>query len=146
MLYCRLSWHDVLLLQVPSMSAQRLLLTGGDSAKPAKAAAAPKENGEAAVPVTASSANADGPASGANGTAEVPGEQEAEETPGQLVELKFRAPRAGKYDLSLYCVSGERLPQTDTPLQSAGCVQDCEKESAGPPERSKPLANLTLQI
>ena len=108
------------MLQLPSFSPQRLLLTGGDSAKPAKATAAikengAKENGEAAVPVTASSANADGSASGTNGTAAAAGEQEVEETPGQLVELKFRAPRAGKYDLSLYCVSGKYLPQPATP-------------------------------
>ncbi len=117
-----------LLLQLPSFSPQRLLLTGGDSAKPAKAAAAvkengAKENGEAAVPVTANSANADGPASGTNGAAAAAGEQEVEETPGQLVELKFRAPRAGKYDLSLYCVSGKSLPQTCAPPHAAGYDQ-----------------------
>ena len=96
---------------MPSAGTQRLLLTGGDSAKPAKAAAAAKEAGEAAVPVTANSANADELANGGTGAAEDPGAQEVEETPGQLVELKFRAPRAGKYDLSLYCVSGKHPPQ-----------------------------------
>lgn len=53
------------------------------------------------MPVTANSANANG--ASAAGAEAVP---EKEEVPGQLVELKFRAPRAGKYDLMLYCISG----------------------------------------
>lgn len=40
------------------------------------------------------------------------GQEPEEEIPGQLVELKFRAPRAGKYDLTLYCVSGTCPPHT----------------------------------
>ena len=97
--------------QALSASQQRLLLTGADGAKPAKAAAvtkdAAKENGDSAVPVTANSANANGASPSGDASAAGPDtEQEKEETPGQLVELKFRAPRAGKYDLTLYCISG----------------------------------------
>jgi len=91
---------------MPSASAQRLLITGGDSAKPSKAAAPAKENGDAAVPVTANSADANGASDAASSIAQANGEQQVEETPGQLVELKFRAPRAGKYDLTLFCISG----------------------------------------
>ena len=53
------------------------------------------------MPVTANSADANG--ASAAGAEAVP---EKEEVPGQLVELKFRAPRAGKYDLTFYCISG----------------------------------------
>lgn len=31
----------------------------------------------------------------------------AKEQPGQAVELRFRAPRQGKYDLTLYVLSGK---------------------------------------
>ena len=112
-------------VQAPSTSQQRLLLTGADGAKPAKALAvakdAARENGDSAVPVTANSANTNGanadgasPSGGASaaGAEAVP---EEEEIPGQLVELKFRAPRAGKYDLTLYCISG------GAPLLALGC-------------------------
>jgi hypothetical protein len=34
------------------------------------------------------------------------GEADGEAALGQRVELKFRAPRAGKYDLTLFCISG----------------------------------------
>jgi len=90
----------------PCADAQRLLITGGDSAKPSRAAAPAKENGDAAVPVTANSADANGASDAASSIAQANGEQQVEETPGQLVELKFRAPRAGKYDLTLFCISG----------------------------------------
>lgn len=95
---------------MPSASAQRLLITGGDSAKPSRAAAPAKENGDAAVPVTANSADANGASDAASSMAQANGEQQVEETPGQLVELKFRAPRAGKYDLTLFCISGGLFP------------------------------------
>ena len=103
--------------QAPSTSQQRLLLAGADGAKPAKAAVvskdAAKENGDSAVPVTANSANANGTSlSGGADAAGTDTGQEKEETPGQLVELKFRAPRAGKYDLTLFCISGGDLLQT----------------------------------
>ena len=52
-----------------------------------------------AVPVTANGSSA--AAAGKGGVdAAGPGPQ------GQLVEVKFRAPKAGKYDLTLFCVSG----------------------------------------
>ena len=101
--------------QAPSTSQQRLLLAGADGAKPAKTAAVPKEaareNGDSAVPVTANSADANG--ASAAGVEAMP---EKEEVPGQLVELKFRAPRAGKYDLTLYCISGTALLQAPQSL------------------------------
>ncbi len=51
-----------------------------------------------AVPVTANGSSA--AAAGKGADAAGPGPQ------GQLVEVKFRAPKAGKYDLTLFCVSG----------------------------------------
>ena len=38
---------------------------------------------------------------GVEGTATTP------EDKGQLVEVRFRAPRQGKYDLTLFCLSGD---------------------------------------
>ena len=106
-------------MQVPSAIPQRLQITGGDGAKPGgKPTPAAKENGSidsGSVPVTANSANGGESLGGAaaGGPAEVDGEPEAVETPGQLVELKFRAPKAGKYDLTLYCISGQAPGPTD---------------------------------
>ena len=106
-------------MQVPSATPQRLQITAGDGAKPGgKPTPAGKENGSSdsgSVPVTANSANGGGSLDGAaaGGPAEVDGEPEAVETPGQLVELKFRAPKAGKYDLTLYCISGQASGPTD---------------------------------
>ena len=105
--------------QVPSTIPQRLQITAGDVAKSGgKPTPAAKENGSSdsgSVPVTANSANGGGSLDGAaaGGPAEVDGEPEAVETPGQLVELKFRAPKAGKYDLTLYCISGQAPSPTD---------------------------------
>ena len=112
-------------MQVPSAIPQRLQITGGDGAKPGgKPTPAAKENGSndsGSVPVTADSANGGGSLGGAaaGGPAEANGEPEAVETPGQLVELKFRAPKAGKYDLTLYCISGQAPGPTDHPFSIA---------------------------
>ncbi len=46
----------------------------------------------------------------ANGSSTVAVRDEPDDagaSPGQLVEIKFKAPRAGKYDLTLFCVSGK---------------------------------------
>ena len=48
----------------------------------------------------------------ANGSSTVAVQDEPDEagaSQGQLIEIKFKAPRAGKYDLTLFWVSGKGL-------------------------------------
>ena len=59
-----------------------------------------ESRGSKGVPVIANGSSAE-----AAVTSGEPGEEEAVPL-GQRVELKFRAPRAGKYDLTLFCISG----------------------------------------
>lgn len=66
-----------------------------------------KQEGEAAggaqkVPVTANGSSGAAAAAASAAAASAA----AAEQPGQLVEVKFRAPKAGKYDLTLFCISG----------------------------------------
>ncbi len=107
-------------MQVPRGTPQRLQITAGEGAKPGgKPAPAAKENDSSgSVPVTANSANSFLGGTGAGAPAEADGEPEPLETLGQLVELKFRAPKAGKYDLTLYCISGQAPSTPKYPLPS----------------------------
>lgn len=56
------------------------------------------------VPVTANGSSASAAEKG--GEVALAADSAAAAPTGQLVEVKFRAPKAGKYDLTLYCISG----------------------------------------
>ena len=71
----------------------------------------------------------------ANGSSAVALREEPEEagaSQGQLVEIKFKAPRAGKYDLTLLCISGEPLACSCRPVSGAcACrLEGCPVELA----------------
>ena len=61
-----------------------------------------KEVGD--VPMTANGSSASATEKG--GEVALAADSAAAAPTGQLVEVKFRAPKAGKYDLTLYCISG----------------------------------------
>ncbi|BDA43749.1 Translocation protein SEC63 homolog [Coccomyxa sp. Obi] len=82
--------------RVAASAKQPLLLTGGTDSSRASGAISEGKTGDA-VPVMANGSSA--AAAGKGGDAAGPGPQ------GQLVEVKFRAPKAGKYDLTLFCLS-----------------------------------------
>ncbi|EIE19320.1 hypothetical protein COCSUDRAFT_48909 [Coccomyxa subellipsoidea C-169] len=76
---------------------QPLLLTGGEGGRQS----GKKEAGE--VPMTANGSSA---AAAEKGEEAARAAESAAAAPqGQLVEVKFRAPKPGKYDLTLFCVS-----------------------------------------
>ncbi len=104
------SWHGE-----PPREPERL---GGADARAPERAGRNGDGAELAVAVTATAAEAAGAeaagprgagADGEGASAEAAGGAHAKL--GQEVKLQMRAPRAGKYDLVVYCISGAPLPR-----------------------------------